>query len=164
MGAGSAAPAENAVALVANSAADRNNSVSVGSLGYERQITNVAPGTHDTDAANIAQLNSVRNTATSAHGLTQKNSSHINNLENQLSKTNKKIDRGLAASAALTGLFQPYDVGNVNFTAGMGTCGSSVAMAVGSGYRINEHAAVKAGLSYSGGNNVTSNASFNLEW
>ncbi|CAK8740316.1 hypothetical protein SODG_003759 [Sodalis praecaptivus] len=164
LGSGAAAPAENAVALGANSVADRDNSVSVGSPGYERQITNVAPGTHDTDAANISQLNSVRSTATSAHGLAQKNTSRINNLENQLSQTNKKIDRGLAASAALTGLFQPYGVGNVNFTAGMGTYGSSVAMAVGSGYRINEHAAVKAGLAYSGGNNVTSNASFNLEW
>ncbi|MEN3257587.1 YadA-like family protein [Sodalis endosymbiont of Spalangia cameroni] len=164
LGSGAAAPSENAVALGANSVADRDNSVSVGSPGYERQVTNVAPGTHDTDAANISQLNSVRSTARSAHGLAQKNTSRINNLENQLSKTNKKIDRGLAASAALTGLFQPYGVGNVNFTAGMGTYGSSVAMAVGSGYRINEHAAIKAGLAYSGGNNVTSNASFNLEW
>lgn len=135
----------------------------VGNQG-DRVVTGVADGIRSNDAANIAQLNQVKSTATSAHGLTQKNTSRINNLENQLSKTNKKIDRGLAASAALTGLFQPYGVGKVNFTAGMGGYGSSQAIAIGSGYRINENAAVKAGLAYSGGNNVMYNASFNLEW
>src|SRR3546814_15912227 len=36
---------------------DRVNSVSVGDVGGERQITNVAAGTEDTDAVNLAQLN-----------------------------------------------------------------------------------------------------------
>lgn len=138
--------------------------ISVSGTQGDRVVTGVANGLRNNDAANISQLNQVRDTATSAHGLAQKNTSRINNLENQLSKTNKKIDRGLAASAALTGLFQPYGVGKINFTAGMGGSGSSQAIAVGSGYRINENAAVKAGLAYSGGNNVMYNASFNLEW
>ena len=47
---------DNSVALGANSTTDRANSVSVGSLGHERQITNVAAGTADTDAVNVAQL------------------------------------------------------------------------------------------------------------
>lgn len=129
-----------------------------------RVISGVAAGINNNDAANMDQLNRVRNMATSSHAMTQKNTARINNLEHQLSKTNTKIGRGLAASAALTGLFQPYGVGNVNFTAGMGGYGSSQAIAVGSGYRINENTAVKAGLAYSGGNNVMYNASFNLEW
>lgn len=98
--------------------------------------------------------------------LTQKNlqTPRIKDIENKLSKTNTKIDRRLAASAALTGLFQPYGVGKINFTAGMGGYGSSQAIAVGLGYRISENTVFKAGVAYSGGSNVMYNASFNLEW
>src|SRR3546814_5733311 len=52
LGAGSSADGLNSVALGAGSIADRDNSVSVGSAGNERQITNVAAGTEDTDAVN----------------------------------------------------------------------------------------------------------------
>jgi trimeric autotransporter adhesin len=47
---------DNSVAIGSNSVTDRDNSVSVGAVGAERQITNVAPGTKDTDAVNVAQL------------------------------------------------------------------------------------------------------------
>jgi len=56
IGGNAQATANNAVALGANSVADRENSVSVGSAGNERQITNVAAGTADTDAVNVSQL------------------------------------------------------------------------------------------------------------
>ncbi|WP_425893575.1 YadA-like family protein (plasmid) [Ralstonia pseudosolanacearum] len=56
MGGNARAMAGNAVALGAGSVADRANTVSVGSAGKERQITNVAAGTADTDAVNVAQL------------------------------------------------------------------------------------------------------------
>jgi autotransporter adhesin len=45
--------------LGAGSVANRANTVSVGSAGNERQITNVAAGTQDTDAVNVAQLNDI---------------------------------------------------------------------------------------------------------
>jgi autotransporter adhesin len=48
----------NSVAIGANSVADRANTVSVGAAGAERQITNVAAGTEDTDAVNVSQLKS----------------------------------------------------------------------------------------------------------
>src|SRR3546814_6977888 len=63
LGANSIADADNSVALGAGSIADRDNSVSVGSAGNERQITNVAAGTEDTDAVNLAQLQEVAKTA-----------------------------------------------------------------------------------------------------
>ncbi len=47
----------NSVALGYGSVADRVNTVSVGKAGAERQITNVAAGTEDTDAVNVGQLN-----------------------------------------------------------------------------------------------------------
>ncbi|MFC5742110.1 YadA family autotransporter adhesin, partial [Dyella tabacisoli] len=58
MGAGAevTADADNAVALGAGSVADKANTVSVGAIGKERRITNVADGVDDTDAANMSQL------------------------------------------------------------------------------------------------------------
>ncbi|HEY4350464.1 MAG TPA: YadA family autotransporter adhesin, partial [Paraburkholderia sp.] len=56
IGGNARAQADNSVALGSNSVADRANSVSVGAVGAERQITNVAAGTADTDAVNVAQL------------------------------------------------------------------------------------------------------------
>ena len=51
---------EGGVALGAGSVADRNNAVSVGSTGANRQIINVAAGTEDTDAVNVSQLKDVK--------------------------------------------------------------------------------------------------------
>jgi autotransporter adhesin len=50
------ATASNSVAIGQGSVADRADSVSVGAAGKERQITNVAAGTADTDAVNVGQL------------------------------------------------------------------------------------------------------------
>ncbi|AJJ04954.1 trimeric autotransporter adhesin YadA [Yersinia pseudotuberculosis] len=85
-------------------------------------------------------------------------------LDNRLDKLDKRVDKGLASSAALNSLFQPYGVGKVNFTAGVGGYRSSQALAIGSGYRVNESVALKAGVAYAGSSNVMYNASFNIEW
>lgn len=47
---------EGGIALGAGSVADRDNAVSVGSKGTERQIINVKAGVEDTDAVNVSQL------------------------------------------------------------------------------------------------------------
>ncbi|MET4681711.1 ESPR-type extended signal peptide-containing protein [Stenotrophomonas rhizophila] len=52
------AGATNAMSLGSNTTNTRANTVSVGSLKNERQITNVAAGTADTDAVNFSQLKS----------------------------------------------------------------------------------------------------------
>src|SRR3546814_10084991 len=57
------AGADNSVARGAGAIAYRDNSVSVGSAGNVRQVTNVAAGTEDTDAVNLAQLQEVAKTA-----------------------------------------------------------------------------------------------------
>ncbi|CAD6517487.1 ESPR-type extended signal peptide-containing protein [Paraburkholderia sabiae] len=56
IGSNSRVTANSAVALGAGSLADRANSLSVGASGAERQITNVAAGTQNTDAVNLKQL------------------------------------------------------------------------------------------------------------
>jgi autotransporter adhesin len=47
--------------LGANSVATEDNTASVGSAGNERRVTNVAAGTNGTDAANMNQVNQLRN-------------------------------------------------------------------------------------------------------
>lgn len=80
----------------------------------------------------------------------------------RLDKLTKETRNGLAAQAALNGLFQPYNVGKVNVTAALGGYKSATALAVGAGFRATEKFAVKAavatptnfkGLSYNVGVN-----------
>ncbi|SAL55062.1 hypothetical protein AWB69_05872 [Caballeronia udeis] len=65
IGGGALSSGKNSVALGSNSVADRDNAVSVGAVGSERQVTNVAAGTATTDAANVGQLNAVSSSVTS---------------------------------------------------------------------------------------------------
>ena len=86
--------------------------------------------------------------------------------DKRFNQLDKKIDRGLASSAALSMLFQPYGVGKFNLTAGVGGHGSETAIAVGSGYRFDENKAIKAGVSSStsSSSKLTYGASVNFEW
>lgn len=65
-GAGTKALLERSVALGQGSIASRANSVSFGTVGGERQLTNVAAGTQATDAVNKAQLDVVEAKADAA--------------------------------------------------------------------------------------------------
>ena len=56
IGNGASVSVEGGVALGVGSVADRANAVSVGRTDAERQITNVAAGTYNTDAVNVSQL------------------------------------------------------------------------------------------------------------
>lgn len=90
----------------------------------------------------------------------------FNQLKSDIDKVDKKINRGLASSAALSGLFQPYSVGKFNITAGIGGFRDESAIAVGTGYRFNDNVAAKAGVSSSTSDTsaIMYNASVNFEW
>ncbi|MEH6417484.1 YadA family autotransporter adhesin [Pseudomonas sp. CGJS7] len=60
LGNDASATGTNSVAIGAGSIADQPNTVSVGSVGNERRIVNVADGVAGTDGANMNQLNQVR--------------------------------------------------------------------------------------------------------
>ena len=107
-----------------------------------------------TNASNIARHNVRLNTL----------DSRVDKLDNRVNKLDKDLKRGLAAQAALTGLFQPYTVGKANFTAAVGGYKSQTAVAVGTGYRYNQNIATKAGVAFSQGGGVTYNAGVNFEW
>ena len=106
-----------------------------------------------TNASNIERHNVRLNTL----------DSRVDKLDNRVNKLDKDLKRGLAAQAALTGLFQPYTVGKVNFTAAVGGYKSQTAVAVGTGYRYNQNIATKAGVAFTQGG-VTYNAGVNFEW
>ncbi|XWY20165.1 YadA C-terminal domain-containing protein [Bisgaard Taxon 45] len=77
----------------------------------------------------------------------------------------KEIKNALATQAALTGLFQPYNVGQFNVTAAVGGYKDHTAIAVGAGYRFNKAFAVKAGIAKgSKKSNVAYNIGLNYEF
>lgn len=145
IGSGASVSAEGGVALGVGSVADRANSVSVGSVGAERQITNVAAGTADTDAVNVSQLHAT------------------NNRINQLGSRVNKVGAGAAALAALHPMdFDPDD--KLTFSAGYGNYAGENAAAIGAYYRPDEKVMFSvAGTVGNGENMVNAGVSFALD-
>ena len=69
----------------------------------------------------------------------------VNAFDGRITALDSKVENGMAAQAALSGLFQPYSVGKFNATAALGGYGSKSAVAIGAGYRVNPNLAFKAG-------------------
>ena len=107
-----------------------------------------------------AQAVDINNLRTDVNAHTKR----LDHLDNRVNKLDKDLKRGLAAQAALTGLFQPYTVGKANFTAAVGGYKSQTAVAIGTGYRYNQNIATKAGVAFTQGGGVTYNAGVNFEW
>lgn len=123
---------------------------STGTTVLTRQITNVAAGSEDTDAVNVAQLKRITADSTV-------------NINNQLTQVNNRIDavdgrvkRVGAGAAALAALhpqdFDPND--HWTFAAGYGNYRGSSAMALGAFYRPNNKALYSVGTSLGGGENL----------
>ena len=107
--------------------------VSVGGNGVTRQITNVAAGTEDTDAVNVAQLKDTNNRINGVENQVISNSNRINQLGNRVNK----VGAGAAALAALHPMdFDPDD--KLTFSAGYGNYGGENAAAIGAYYRPDE--------------------------
>ena len=67
-------------------------------------------------------------------------------IDSRLDRQDKRLRRSMAAQYAMSGLFQPYNVGRINVTAAIGGYKSEQAIAIGAGYRVNNNLAVKAGI------------------
>ncbi len=67
-------------------------------------------------------------------------------LNQRINQMDKKLERGLASSAALAGLVQPHGVNKINVTMALGMYRSSQALAAGVGYRANEHWTIRGGV------------------
>ncbi len=111
------------VALGAGSIANQPYTVSVGQPGYERRITNVAPGVYGTDAVNM----------------------------NQLWDTHDKINR-LGATAMALGALAPMGYNPkepTQYTAGIGTYGGQTGFALGLYHYTKENVMINAAIGMS---------------
>jgi autotransporter adhesin len=102
--------ANNSVALGANSVATEADTVSVGSAGNTRRITNVSPGVNPTDAATVGQLDTV--------------ASGLNTLQAGLNQANKHIaiaDGGVAMGMAMSVAPLSLNTGEQGISGGVAT-------------------------------------------
>lgn len=134
--------------------------VSVGdaSKNITRQITNVAAGTQDTDAVNVAQLKNVENQVTS----NTQNINYLNGRVGELGDRINKVGAGAAALAALHPLdYDPED--KWDFAAGVGNYRNATAAAVGLFYRPNERTMFNLGWTMGDDRNMV-NGGFSLKF
>lgn len=128
----------NSVALGSYSVANRPNSVSVGQPGYERQITNVAPGVYDTDAVNVSQLRNL--------------DSRVNRL-------------GAIAFAFSALAPMAYDPDNpTQYSAGFGTYNGTTGFAVGVFHYTKPDVMLNAAIGMSSDNGWEKAARFGATW
>ncbi|MBC3252466.1 YadA-like family protein, partial [Serratia fonticola] len=137
--------ADNAVALGTGSIADRNNTVSVGSADNQRQITNVAAGTEDTDAVNVAQLKSIASSVSTVN-------TDISELDNgtdgmfQVNNTSIKAKPQVTGTDALAGGAGASASGENSMAVGTGAQSSGLnAVALGSGASATAQNAIALG-------------------
>ena len=171
LGAFAVASAENSVALGAISEADRPNSVSLGFAGFERQITNLAAGTEDTDGVNVAQLNAARaalqsqvdGVQTQVDGL----QGQLNGVQSQLSTVFDDIERmneGVALSLAMESPALP-DGADFALSGGVGYFNESAAGAAAFTARIAHRASFSAGVGLGfDTNEVGARTGFQVAW
>ena len=117
--------------------ADRDNTVSMGSEGKERQITNVAAGTQGTDAVNLNQMNSA------------------------VGGVARKAYSGIAAATALTMIPDVDANKTLSIGIGGGTFQGYAATAIGGTARITQNIKVRVGAGWSAaGTTVGAGASY----
>lgn len=106
------------MALGKDSVASEENTVSVGTVGGERRITNVAAGVKETDVANVGQLKSMVNNAEAR-------------LNDKIEKTDRKLRAGIAGATAIANIPQVTQPGANLVGLGVGNFNGQSAVAVG---------------------------------
>ncbi len=116
------AGATGSVALGQNSIADEANTVSVGSVGNERRITNVADAVNASDAVTLRQLQEVEASVTT----------QVSNLNDKISGVDDRLDKVGAFASALSALVpNPKDESNTQISLGLGHYSGATAFAAG---------------------------------
>ena len=127
IGPNSSAIAANAVAIGSGSTNTVANTVSVGSVGNERRITNVASGINQTDAVNVGQLQS---TVTGVQ-------SQIGNLQNEIGNNQTEARRGIVAAVAVAPVLMPSAVGKTTVAISTGFYRGESGVGLGVSHRLN---------------------------
>ena len=127
----------------AGSIADQANTVSIGSPGSERRITNLAAGINPTDVVNISQLSAVKS---------------------QVGGVQRIAYSGVAMAGALAGIPQ-VDSGKVfALGTGIGSYAGYRALAIGASARVSQNMVVKFGAGTSSGTRTLINAGVGYSW
>lgn len=134
------------------------SAVSVGDVanGVTRQITSVAAGTNDTDAVNVAQLKRLNDMISANAYNTVNVQGDVTNLKKDVSRLDKRVNRGVAGAAALAAL-HPLDFdpdAKWDFAAGYGHFHNGNAAALGAFYRPNEDVQLSVGSTVGNGDTV----------
>lgn len=134
------------------------SAVSVGDVanGVTRQITSVAAGTNDTDAVNMAQLKRLNDMISANAYNTVNVQGDVTNLKKDVSRLDKRVNRGVAGAAALAAL-HPLDFdpdAKWDFAAGYGHFHNGNAAALGAFYRPNEDVQLSVGSTVGNGETV----------
>ena len=134
------------------------SAVSVGDIanGVTRQITSVAAGTNDTDAVNVAQLKRLHDMISVNAYNTVNVQGDVTNLKKDVSRLDKRVNRGVAGAAALAAL-HPLDFdpdAKWDFAAGYGHFHNGNAAALGAFYRPNEDVQLSVGSTVGNGDTV----------
>ncbi|WP_235011944.1 YadA family autotransporter adhesin [Caballeronia catudaia] len=155
IGANSHATADDSVALGASSVADRASTVSVGSVGNERQITNVAEGTQDTDLVNVNQLNSAVADAKNYAD------SQVGAMQGQVSGIARSAYSGVAAAAAMSMIPNIDQDKTMSLGVGGAAYQGYAAAALAVNLRVTQNLVMKAGAAKANGGTVYgANASY----
>lgn len=110
--------------------------------------TNQLIGTDESKIqANQQRLGSLDKKVISSEKQIENNTKEIKGLRQDLERMASDINGAYADAAAMNGLTEPYNVGSVMVSVGVGHHGNADAVAFGMGERFNEHVTAKAGAS-----------------
>ncbi len=129
------------MALGSGSVADEANTVSVGSSGNERRITNVVDGTQPTDAATFGQLTTMDDAL----------QSQIAKLSNSVNTLRSETQKGIAGAAALITPTIPLDPGETGMALNTGLYRGETAIGVSISHRFNTSMPILVEAGYANG-------------
>ncbi len=148
--------ANGSVAIGQNSIAREANTVSVGSAGNERRVTNVADAVNSTDAVTLGQLQQVE------MGL----QSDLTRLDNQINNLEDRLDKVGAMASAFSALVpNPYDSSRTQIALGLGHYSGANSMAAGLFHAPSDRILINSGVSTSFDRNTTAGrAGITIGW
>ncbi|MFY3283273.1 YadA family autotransporter adhesin, partial [Achromobacter xylosoxidans] len=160
VGANAAATAPGSVALGEGAQATRANTVSVGTTGAERQITNVAAATHDTDAVNLRQATGISRQE-AGRALDQANQY----TDRKISQLRSEANAGIASAMAMAALPSASSAGKSMLSMGTSLYNGQSAIAMGiSGRSANGAWAYRASSSSTKDGDIGAAVGVGYEW
>ncbi|MFY3450615.1 YadA-like family protein [Achromobacter xylosoxidans] len=160
VGANAAATAPGSVALGEGAQATRANTVSVGTAGAERQITNVAAATRDTDAVNLRQATGISRQE-AGRALDQANQY----TDRKISQLRSEANAGIASAMAMAALPSASSAGKSMLSMGTSLYNGQSAIAMGiSGRSANGAWAYRASSSSTKDGDIGAAVGVGYEW